>query len=689
MVLSLIVRLMIFQCILTVLRTLQELIAPKTLEFYTHGGQLIGTRDQLGPFIADITSIPVEALSGKRPLIEFDVEAKLSWAANRSTQREEDSAYSLLGIFGIFMTPIYGEQKEDAMKRLIRAVKAVEDEAKKNLLLSLRFDQMTSRRANIKDAHRKTCQWLLNQPEYAHWLNLDRMGDHRGLLWIKGNPGAGKSTIMKFAHDQALETHSSGSVSPNRTTIIAFFFNASGAAIEKSTVGMYRSLLVQLLEHPSYMAEVRRLFPFAEVLPSGSYHWTLGHLQSLFLKVILTVKTPVKCYIDAMDECQEDEIRALVAVLRDLGDRASSSKSEGMEYVSTNTGQKFVRSSNSRLARCCANYIAKSTVAQTHEAKTPRSSQNGKVQSMFVLSNDRYPFHLYAIRNLPYHAAKVQKPRVNVQFQDLRYFEQNSNDAYLPTQDRIYRSLDSIHDLKEHTAGMGTAFLTFYIADDFHIYCLATLTSIGAHWTRIFTDEWNFSNSTLHDPDFESLQDYGPWGYIFNSLDAPGHSSLAKIRCSSSVPEQYNLCPLTWTVETRSATLQEQPNATLNFNDSFTRFGNVLVVAAVNDSADKAKVFLDCGADPNFQGGHYGNALQAAVVTGSERMVKLLLEHEADVNARGGSYDNALYAAAYNGNTSIGNGIWSRYSRSLLHEVGWNESPADSCILSMGLFWAS
>ena len=42
----------------------------------------------------------------------------MSWAEKRETTREEDKAYSLLGIFDIYMPLIYGEGRENAFKRL-------------------------------------------------------------------------------------------------------------------------------------------------------------------------------------------------------------------------------------------------------------------------------------------------------------------------------------------------------------------------------------------------------------------------------------------------------------------------------------------------------------------------------------------------------------------------------------------
>lgn len=50
----------------------------------------------------------------------------MRWAATRQTRRAEDKAYSLLGIFGIFMPIIYGEG-ENAFVRLRREIEAAKE----------------------------------------------------------------------------------------------------------------------------------------------------------------------------------------------------------------------------------------------------------------------------------------------------------------------------------------------------------------------------------------------------------------------------------------------------------------------------------------------------------------------------------------------------------------------------------
>jgi hypothetical protein len=72
-------------------------------------------------------------------------------------------------------------------------------EEKGTLLESLRFDQIDARQMNIKNAYAKTCKWLLETSEYLNWLDVTKLDEHHGFLRIKGKPGAGKSTLMKFA----------------------------------------------------------------------------------------------------------------------------------------------------------------------------------------------------------------------------------------------------------------------------------------------------------------------------------------------------------------------------------------------------------------------------------------------------------------------------------------------------------
>lgn len=101
--------------------TLQELIAPESVEFFSSEGHPLGDKRSLEHEITQVTGIPPKALRGQS-LSDFSAEERFAWAANRETTEEEDIAYCLLGIFDIFMPLIYGEGEANAIKRLERLV---------------------------------------------------------------------------------------------------------------------------------------------------------------------------------------------------------------------------------------------------------------------------------------------------------------------------------------------------------------------------------------------------------------------------------------------------------------------------------------------------------------------------------------------------------------------------------------
>jgi len=89
--------------------TLQELIAPASVEFYDQGWQRRGTKKSLQQELSAITGIDLEILEDSNLLSTIPVARRMSWASNRKTSRVEDRAYSLLGLFDVNVPLIYGE----------------------------------------------------------------------------------------------------------------------------------------------------------------------------------------------------------------------------------------------------------------------------------------------------------------------------------------------------------------------------------------------------------------------------------------------------------------------------------------------------------------------------------------------------------------------------------------------------
>jgi ABC-type glutathione transport system ATPase component len=182
-------------------------------------------------------------------------------------------AYCLLGLFDIQMPLLYGDGRVKATKRLQKAIEdddtfqpcvgsgvapisrarkrrrvdftpdatslrdfQLNEKNKLVLLQSLSFEELGNRQSHISEAHQSTCAWLSETSEYNDWLDMSKTNEHGGFMWIKGKPGVGKSTIMKFILEHARRSRKDA-------TILTFFFHARGSHLEKSTMGAYRALL--------------------------------------------------------------------------------------------------------------------------------------------------------------------------------------------------------------------------------------------------------------------------------------------------------------------------------------------------------------------------------------------------------------------------------------------------------------
>ncbi|KAF7940600.1 uncharacterized protein EAE98_000727 [Botrytis deweyae] len=179
--------------------TLQELIAPISVEFFSIEWEKLGDKTSLKQYIHEITGISVKALE-RVSLSDFTVDERFSWAEKRMTTRIEDNAYSLLGsrvtrkvahtiyfpikillgIFEIYMTLIYGEGRENALRRLRKKI----DKALKNSVNSNRAPYQT-RLLKIDST--------FAQEDNGYWQLIDATGDGKpDLVYIKNkNTGSG------------------------------------------------------------------------------------------------------------------------------------------------------------------------------------------------------------------------------------------------------------------------------------------------------------------------------------------------------------------------------------------------------------------------------------------------------------------------------------------------------------------
>ena len=177
---------------------------------------------------------------------------------------------------------------------------------------------MDRRKNDINDEAPDTCKWLLDHEKYKTWLARSQ-----ALLWIEGKPGAGKSTLLGYAVRQP----------PQSNEIVAsFFFSTRGAPIQKTSLGMFRSLLHQLLEKiPEMLSKFSLMYEKKRdttLGPGQNLEWHERELREFLdsYTTILPEAHPIRIYVDALDESDQDVAIGLVNYFRKLTSRPSSTK---------------------------------------------------------------------------------------------------------------------------------------------------------------------------------------------------------------------------------------------------------------------------------------------------------------------------------------------------------------------------
>jgi ankyrin repeat protein len=160
---------------------------------------------------------------------------------------------------------------------------------------------MGYRRYDTKRAHANTCDWITRHQSYTTWLE-----EGSGILWIKGKPGSGKSTLMEYLlRDFEKQARYQKSIQ------LSFFLHGRGTRLQKSRLGMFRSLLHQLLlRAPATGAAFQRSFEeklHSQGEPGKDWDWHINEIYDFFISAVEDAATTqsVNIFVDALDEADD------------------------------------------------------------------------------------------------------------------------------------------------------------------------------------------------------------------------------------------------------------------------------------------------------------------------------------------------------------------------------------------------
>ncbi|KAK1458001.1 hypothetical protein CMEL01_15348 [Colletotrichum melonis] len=184
----------------------------------------------------------------------------------------------------------------------------------KECLRSLSFREQEYRYSDVYST-KDTYGWLLEDPQYRAWMN-----SARGLFWIKGNPGTGKSVLMKLAVT-TMDRRGSGEL------VVSFFIHGRGKPLQKTPLGVFRALLNSMLKFfPQHLFQLTERFKDRQArfgaYEENRWNWTERELQDFMSEILTkgTKKQPVVIFVDALDESGEDDAKSLLAYFKSLMD---------------------------------------------------------------------------------------------------------------------------------------------------------------------------------------------------------------------------------------------------------------------------------------------------------------------------------------------------------------------------------
>jgi hypothetical protein len=184
---------------------------------------------------------------------------------------------------------------------------------------------MNDRERQILEADGASCTWIFDHPSYVEWISK-----RSGLLGIRGKPGSGKSTLMKKIFQEF------GRDEPSDLVNLRYFFHRRGVSLQQTRLGMFRTLLHQLLSQlPSAGSKFQKLCQEKKRWQSGSmkdWVWKLEELESVFTPALIAAAQGrnIRIFIDALDEAGDLEAQKIASYLYSINKKLAASRTSSI-----------------------------------------------------------------------------------------------------------------------------------------------------------------------------------------------------------------------------------------------------------------------------------------------------------------------------------------------------------------------
>ncbi|RYO79300.1 hypothetical protein DL764_010029 [Monosporascus ibericus] len=604
------------------------------------------------------------------------------------------------------------DHQADESRRLQKEEEARLQKEKEDCLHSLSFPNIDARQHDIAPAHPHTCEWLFHTTEFQKWRDRIDLPTHKGVLWIKGKPGAGKSTLMKHTLRHCRKVFGD-------RLIVAYFFNARGDSFEKTPLGMLRSILYQLFRKDDALYEhfVPLFRDKQEKHKKWGWEWRQSELKEFLLSEIKQWKSePLLLLVDALDECNEEDVRAVVEFLERLSINAPDARatlsiclsSRHYPHISMERKLELTVETSKDHGEDIDTYVRETLIRDNKidpeirrkieteirqkasgvfmwvvlvVAMLNQAYDNGYVEAM-QKTLDEVPSELEEVFSTLLNKNDLNKPKTILMLQWVLFCRRplKPEELVATVAEAAPKNLESLNRLiftsenvqkriTNLSKGLieirkGRAASVQFIHQSVNDFLLRnkrlqtldqTLepdpisASHGRLWACCRLYIEQVDISLTTKKDMKALNDnYSFLGYAASYIFDHAEKALSG-GVMREIIVQWLRMRNDWFGWWKTFLNTSGGHSYLERNMD----ARLLYVLSLRGYRSLVRALLETGPNVNAQGGEYGNALYAASYKGHTEIVRILVKKGVDVNAQGGEYGNALYAASFRGHTEV------------------------------------